>query len=161
MAVESWIDTICDVWGTIPNGKGGFVRSFYVYKRDEFPAAITAEMMPCVITYTTSVESDVNAAQTLEHWTGTTEFHLFPNDDKRHYPALMLYFKRIRQAAAANITLGGLVAYFVLRSNKTRTTGTSIDGPVVMQYGGENPHLGLVVHWLVKEDVTTETPVSG
>lgn len=160
MAVEDWIDKVCDVWGTVSDGKGGTVKAFYVYKRDEFPESIPAAMMPCVLTYTVSVEPDVNASQTLAHWVGRSEFHLFPTEDKRNYPALMLYFKRIIQAAAANLKLGGAVSYFLLRSNLTRVTGPGIEGPVVMQYGSETPHHGLIVHWLVKEDITTETPVS-
>lgn len=161
--VEDWIDKICDVWGTVSNGKGGFVRSFYVYKRDEFPETITAAMMPCVLTYTLNVGNDVNAADSFDHWQGRSEFHLFPNVDKRNFPAIMLYFKRIRQAAAANIKLGlgasGL-HYFLLKSPFTRVSGVGITGPVVMQYGSEDPHHGLIVDWLVKADVTENTPVS-
>lgn len=160
MAVENWIDAIVDVWAGIDNGKGGKVRAFSVYRKDEFPNALAAEQMPCVLTYTTSVEADSNDALGFDHWRGVSEFHLFPNLDRANYPAVMLFYKRIRQAAAANIKLGNRVSLFVLRNNVSRVTGASIEGPVALQYGSESPHLGLVVHWLVKEDVTTETPVS-
>lgn len=158
--VEKWIDALCDVWAEVESHKPGQkVRAFYVYKRDEFPESLAADLMPCVLTYVTGVESDLNAGVSLEHWRGVSEFHLFPNTDKRNYPAIMRYFARIRNAAALHMKLGGLVSYFLLRSNATRVTGTSLEGPVVMQYGSENPHQGLLVHWLVKEDVSTEVVI--
>ena len=145
MAVESWIDELCAVW-EVSDGERGTVRSYRVYSKAEFPAAIT--VFPCAITYIESVEATYSAGgPCINYWLGVTEFHLFPNTDKGNYPAIMLYYARIIAAAAARLTLGGLVSHFILRSGGE----PGIVGPVVLQYGGEDPHHGLVVNWRVKE----------
>src|SRR3990167_4164437 len=159
MSVENWIDAIVDVWNTVESHKGGTIRAFYCYKRDEFPEALPAELIPCVLTYTVSLDPDIPAPASHEHWRGVSEFHLFPDNSKANIPQAMLYFAKIRNAAALNMKLGGLVDYFLLRSNATRITGSGIEGPVDLRYGTEDPHTSLLVHWLVKEDVTTEVTV--
>ena len=152
MSIENWIDQICKVWGTVGNGQGGHVRSYLVYEKEEFPEAIT--VYPCAITYTTNVIDQYSVGGPLiDHWKGVTEFHLFPSADKRNFPAIMLYFSRIRNAAAANMQLGGRVAFFQLRQGDE----PSIEGPVVLRYGGEDPHHGLIVHWICKQSVSGET----
>jgi len=60
-------------------------------------------------------------------------------------------------AAAAIAGLAALAAaWFLLRSGD----GPSIVGPVTLQYGTEAPHLGLVVYWTVKEDVSGDFTVA-
>jgi hypothetical protein len=48
-------------------------------------------------------------------------------------------------------TLGGKVAYIQLDAE-----GPSIQGPVIFSFGDEAAHLGLLVHWIVKENVNSE-----
>lgn len=145
MAVENWIDAIARRW-EISDGKGGTVRSFRVYEKAEFPEAIT--IFPCALTYTTDVTPIYGAsAIDREMWNGVTEFHLFEGVNKSNFPELMRYFNRIITAAAGDVTLGGLVSYFMIRQEG----GPGISGPVVLQYGSESPHHGIVVNWVVKE----------
>lgn len=151
MAIETWIDDITRLWDQVSDGHGGSVRSYRVYEKDEFPEALAD--YPCALTYTTEVESVYSLGGPLiDLWKGVTEFHLFPNVDKRNFPAVMKYFARIRNAAAGSMTLGGSVSHFLLRN--TESGGASIQGPVVLQYGNEEPHHGLLVYWECKENVS-------
>jgi hypothetical protein len=158
MAVEQWIDAIAKLWDAVSDGRGGNVTSYRAYERDNFPEALAD--FPCAITYVTEVENIYSTGGPLiDLWRGVTEFHLFPGVDKRDLPQLMRYFARIRNAASGSITLGGLVSHFLLRVSNSG--GPSIVGPVVLQYGSEQPHHGLLVYWEVKETVSGDyTPAA-
>lgn len=146
MACEAWIDAIAKLW-QVSDGKGSTLRSYRVYERAEFPEALQP---PCVLTYVSEVRMSYSlGGPCIELWNGVSEFHLTPDIGKHHYPAIMLFYARIRNAAAGSMKLGGLVDVFLLRDDEP-----SIRGPVVMQYGEEAPHLGLVVNWMVKSNVT-------
>lgn len=146
MAVEGWIDTIAKLW-EVSDGKAGSLRSYKVYERAEWPEAIAA---PCVLTYTTEVVMRYSlGGPCVELWNGVSEFHLTQDIGKHNYPAIMLFFARIRDAAASSMQLGGAVSHFALR-----TDTPSIQGPVRLQYGAEPEHLGLIVNWEVKENTT-------
>jgi hypothetical protein len=147
VAVSDWIDTLSAVW-EISDGKGGTVYSYKVYEKNEFPEAI--KNMPCAITYTQGVTMQIQASGGKSIWQGVTEFHLAEGVDKSHFPDIMLYFARIRTALASNMKLGGLVDHFKVRPDVT----PSVQGPVVLQYGSEEPHHGIIVYWEVKEDQT-------
>ena len=148
MAVESWIDALCKRWGAVGDGKGAFVRSYVVYERREFPEALDGSV-PSAITYTTECRPIYSQGQSIDLWNGVTEFHLAPNVSRAHYPDIMRYFARIRDAAAGTIGLDGLVAEFMIRNDIA-----GMLGPVRLRYGEEAEHLGIVVNWKVKEVVT-------
>lgn len=151
MSVVDWIDKLAALW-EVDDGQGGTVKSFRVYEKSEFPEALPPSTI-CALTFTTGVSNEYSVGGPLiDHWTGITEFHFPWGVDKSHFPAIMLFFARLRNAAAGDIQLGGTVHNFVLR--RTATGGPSIEGPVVLQWGSEEPHHALVVHWTVKEDVT-------
>src|SRR3990167_6511083 len=148
MAVENFIDEITSLWDGISDGKGGQVRSYRVYEKNEFPESLS--VFPCAITYTIEVRNNYSAGgPNVDLFRGLTEFHLFPNVSKSNLPELMRYMARIRNAAAGEITLNGKVSHFLLR-----TDVPSVQGPLRLQYGSEEPHLGLLVNWEVKEAVT-------
>lgn len=150
MSVESWIDALAKRW-EISDGKGGTVRSYRVYEKDEFPESISLEK-PCVITYITGYDPQYSAGGPLKGlYRGTSEFHLVSNVNKANLPKLMLYLARIRNAAAGSIQLGGLVDHFLLVGDPP------IRGPVSLQYGSEEPHHGIVVTWEVKADEASDT----
>ncbi len=81
MSVENWIDTLCELW-EVDDGKGGTIRSYKVYKKNEFPEAIQA---PCAITYTTGNHMEIMASGGHSFWEGKTEFHLTDNIDKSNF----------------------------------------------------------------------------
>lgn len=143
MAVENWIDEIAALW-EISDGKGGTVKSYRAYDKNEFPEAIT--VYPCAITYTSGVKMDYPMDIETDTWNGVSEFHLVAGIGKHHYPYIMRYFNRIKTAAKGNKNLSGKVALFILDHENI-----SIQGPVTLQYGSEDPHLGLIVRWVVTE----------
>ncbi len=156
MAVQDWIDDIVDVFGSVSGHAGKNVRAYQVYRKAEFPDAIAE--FPCVLTFTDSMRPDYSAGGPLiDAWIGLSEFHLFPDLSRKHYPEVMLYFGRIRSAMAAHVTLGGKVAHFMPRVDAP----FPLRGPVKLQYGAEDEHLGIVVQWQVKEIVNGAYTVGG
>jgi hypothetical protein len=152
MAIENWIDEIAKLWGTMKAGKV-VVKSYQVFGKAEIPEALS--VYPCAITYTTSVNSQYSTGgPCIDIWTGVTELHLCAGVEKQNYPEIMRYFARIRNAAASKMQLNGKVAFFQLASEN------SIEGPVKFTYGEEAEHLGLLIHWTVKENVTGDFSVS-
>lgn len=148
MAVEQWIDEICKLAGEVPDGRGRRVLSYSVFGKTNFPEGLTK--FPCAITYTTQVVSEYSlGGPCIDLWQGVTEFHLSEGSAKSEYPQVMRYFAQIRAAFAAHMTLGGKVAYCKLRDDEP-----SLQGPVVLQYGTEQPHHGIIARWVVKENVT-------
>lgn len=154
MAVEDWIDDIVDVFAGVTGHHGKPLRAFYVYKKQEFPDAIA--VFPCALTFTDGTSPMYSASLSLDVWTGITELHLFPDLSRMHYPEIMLYFARIRNAMAGHIQLGGKVEHFLPRVDAQ----FPIRGPVRLQYGDEAPHLGIVVQWQVKENVSGEVTIA-
>lgn len=145
MAVEQWIDEICKIAGSVPNGKGGKVLSYSVFEKSNFPEGLSK--FPCAITYTTQVVSTYSiSGPCVDMWKGVTEFHLSAGTAKTDFPDIMRYFARIRAAFAGRVTLGGKVAYCLLSTEEP-----SLQGPVVLTYGTEQPHYGIVARWVVKE----------
>lgn len=145
MGAENWIDKITALWGTVEDGRGGYVRSYRVFERNEFPESISE--YPCVITWITkpTVIQYSAGGPAVVVYTGISEFHLFPNTNKTNYPALIKYIDRIIRAAASSITLGGAVSHFLLAPTDPLVPG-------VLAYGSEEPHHGIVVNWVVKEN---------
>jgi len=156
MAIESWIDRIADRWAQVETHEGGTLRAYRILEIDEFPESIEA---PCVLTYPTGMNLTYSVGgPDVEHWTGRSDFYLFPNVSKQNIPALVLYFRRIRNIAISSITLSSTVDYFMIDSQDAGAP--SIQGPVSLTYGGDDPMHGLVVNWKVKENISNETGVS-
>jgi len=150
--IENWIDKIAALWADMDDGKGGKVRSYRMYEVSEFPSTLIE--YPCAISYPQQVICDYSAGNSIDIWEGRTEFHLTPNVDRSQLPYVIRFFAKIRNAVAAEMTLGGSVDYFQLRMDRA-----SIEGPVQLTYGGEEPHWGLIVYWRVKENVTQEVVI--
>lgn len=152
MAVTNWIDKIAAVWAAVDDGKNGFVRSYKSFEKAEFPDALST--FPCVLTYVTNLPSVQYSAGGVNKavWRGISEFHIVSNTLKSNYPYLMGFYDRIIKAAAANYQLGGTVDHFVL-------VNPDAIRPGILSYGSEEPHLGLIVNWEVKEDLTVNFSV--
>lgn len=149
--IEQWIDALADVWSEIDDGLGGQVRSYHMFDKAEFPDSINE--FPSAVSYVTpGVFSEYSAGNSIDVWQGKTEFHLTKGSDKSLLPYAHRFFARIRNAAAAHMKLGGAVDYFTLRQEGD----VNIQGPVLLSFGGEDPHWGLIAYWTVKENVSTE-----
>lgn len=147
MAAENWIDAVTALWAGIDDGRGRKVHAYSVFKKSELPESITE--FPCAITYISRISKIQYSASgpNIVIYQGVTEFHVTPGVNKQNYPALIRYIDRIIKAAASSVTLGGLVSHFLL------SVDTPID-PGILRYGSEEPHLGLIVNWEVKEMLT-------
>lgn len=157
MAMQDWIDTLTKVW-EIDNGKGGTLRSYPLYEKDSFPEELPTQEA-CVLTFIEGVRFVYSAGGPVYGvWKGRSEFHLTQSAAKSNLPFVNLFFHRILQAAAQNIQLGGAVGHFLL--DQSGEGGSNIQGPVTLQYGSEDPHLGLVAFWKVKEHIESEITVS-
>jgi len=151
MIVIDWIDALCDLMGTVEDGRGGKVKSYRVNaplkRNNEFPESISE--FPCVLSYTTKVKYlNYNSSSSIVICSGVSEFHICSNNLKSNYPVVMPYYDRIVRACASDIQLGGLVSYFTINQDDGLVSGKD------MQYGSEAPHLGIIVNWEVKENPT-------
>lgn len=145
MAIESWIDELVAVAGSVKSHIGGQVKAYRVFKKSEIPEALSE--FPCAITFGFHmVPTYSDSSPCVDLWEGSTEFHLFADDKKANYPEAMRYFAKIRNAFAFRRRLGGLVEHLTL-------TDMTL---VMAQYGLENEHHAILVTWQVKERVTAE-----
>lgn len=151
--IEDWVDEVCRLAGTVAAGGKGTVRSYFCFKKTDFPETLTE--FPCAITYVQSMrlEGGSDSGPTICFWRGVTEFHICPSTGKQFIPEVLPYYGRIIEAFLAERTLGGLVTEFGLIKND--------EGEAIvagnLDYGGGEPgvkHLGLVAYWRVKEKVT-------
>ena len=140
--METWIDELTRVWGTVVDGAGRTVQSYPLFENTTFPS--TLEVFPCALTFVDLVKPGQSEAA-FNRWYGRTEFHFFNSADPSLYPAAARYYKRILRAAATHATLGGLVEYFAIDAE------AGVAGSLRLQYGSENPHWGAIVNWIVIE----------
>jgi hypothetical protein len=144
MAISNWFDTLTEVFEiTVRNET---VKS---YKLKEFPETIKG--VPSALSYPTAVSYTYGSGQGLiAIWEGVTELHLSTDINKsKNFPLISEYYAAIVTAAAGNVQLDSKVDYFLLRD--AANGGPSIEGPVELVFGQENPHHGLLVYWRVKE----------
>lgn len=144
MALTDWIDTLCDVW-RFDAGNGKTVLSFRLINQPLLPSSIDpSDQFPCAITIPYAMQTDT---QGIDIYKGITQFHIAPNLDMAHIPAMMRWYKLIKDAALApGLTLGGRVVHFIISPEED-----AISGPKALQYGNESPHWGFTVEWIVKE----------
>lgn len=144
--VEKWIDALVDVLGGI-SVQGKRVRAYYLFKKREYPDSL--KEFPCWITYIENVDPNIGSAgASWLIWNGTSELHLAAGLKKSEYPDWIKFYPRIMAAFCAHRTLGGLVAYAMIKKD------SGIQGPVTLTYGTEQEHPGLLVNWVVKENVS-------
>lgn len=154
MAVENWIDAYTEMIGGITVKKQA-VKSFSLFKKDNFPKAISE--FPSALTFIDGVNLQASGTgPSIEFWTGTTEFHIFPDIGVNNYPGIMPWFRAIRDQFGTHVTLSGKVTYCLLVDNPY-----CIEGPVTLTYGTDAPHLGLVAHWRIKNHVNAEFTFGG
>ena len=153
MAIEDWIDDVVQVAGSVKSHEKGIVRAYQVVSKAEFPESITVR--PCVLVYPTSVVFQLSAGMSKEIWRGVCEFYLFPNKNKSNIPTIVKYYRRIRDAFAGAVTLGGKVDHFCFAPGENSLEFS------VLQYGDEAEGHGITVRWEVKADVSSEVTVGG
>jgi hypothetical protein len=140
--IENWIDEVAKTAGNVASLTGGQVKSYRVFGKNEVPEALS--VFPCAISYVTAMHPAYSDSLSAAIYEGRTEFHLFPNTAKANLAGLQVYIGRILNAFAARRQLGGLVAHFLIVPEMGLELST-------LQYGSEEEHHGILVHWEVKE----------
>jgi hypothetical protein len=152
--VELWIDALNAVWG-FEYGRGQIVRTPKCSSKDDFPESLPdlADKGPIALSWPVSVTPKYGAPgssiPTILIWTGETELHLCPDVKKTNLAFILPFFGRILNAAKTNETLGGLVVQFHLIAEDNLALS-------VLQYGSEAPHHGIVVRWMVNQDLSKQ-----
>ena len=160
MAVEDWIDKVAEVWEFVA-ADGKTVVSYRAFDEHNvhrpFPEALS--VFPCALSYTTEYYPLGVEGTQEDLYQGVTEFHCVSSVDKSHYPYVLTFLAKIRDAAAINSQLGGEVSWFKLLFNGGPGPfgGVGVEGPAALSYGSEEEHLGLLVRWAVKESVSVTT----
>lgn len=147
--VEIWLDALNAVFG-VDTGRGSKVATPKVTVSNAYPESLPS--LPVALSWPVSLEPTYGApdssAPTILIWQGETEMHLTPDVKKSNLPYVYRFFGRILAAAKANITLGGLVEYFIIPK------GANSMEPAILQYGGEAPHIGIIIRWTVKQNLS-------
>ena|SRR5258708_77943 len=145
----SWLDAVCDVWGTISGKEFGQVKTYHLLNKNEFPEKVTE--VPCAITYPPSLDNPTYGKGTpaILYWNGLTVIHLSLDLSKLHLPMMFPYMIRIIEAVTGNPTLGGKVELF-----KLVEAPNAIAPMEKLLHGSEAPHYGVAVMWTVKQNVS-------
>jgi len=148
--IINWIDEVSKIFEIGSDGRKG-MRSFRVFEKNEFPEKIPG--VPCVLSYPTGVRYEYSLGGARAIWKGRSDFYLVDGVEKSKLPWMIGFFARIITAASGNMQLSGTVEHFMLDPSME---GGNVQGPVVLNYGGDDPYLGIVAYWEVKEDISDE-----
>jgi hypothetical protein len=155
-AVETWIDTLCKVFN-IDDGRGGQIHSFVIFEKNELPAAITPELIPCAVSYVSDVQFEYSTGgPTIFYWNGQTEFHLTSDVKPANIAYIMPFFGRIFAAAAQQAKLSNKVELFQIPNN---TPGVMLFA-TYKNADGHDDHQGIVVKWFVKQNLSGQYVIS-
>lgn len=147
--IEYWGPSLAEIWRTIKdNGRTSVVS----YDFDKLPGSISKA--PSVLNFL-SEPADIDYSQgdlNTAVWKGESHFHLSLDVSEKSLNYINQFYRKITTAAAASYSLGGKVQGFQLVSNGSIR-------PAILTYGGGPDHLGLVVSWVVYEDITGKLTV--
>lgn len=145
MSVDTWLGTIAKNF-SVEDGRGGLVKSVHMFE-DKFPEAVGEEDVPVALSFVDGFRPQISkGGPQRDHWTGWTEFYLTRNLDKTGLLYVAQFAARIRNVVAANQKLGSTVELFSLADGDR-----PIECPVVLAYGSQAMHYGIIVHWRVIE----------
>lgn len=154
--MQGWLDTLCDVM-RVTDRHGKQVNSFHVFTPNELPDAITPEMAPCAVSYVTDVQCQYSmGGPTLLFYTGQTEFHLTTDVKPANVEYCMSLFEPIIRACAGAMKLSNSVEYFTL----VQDGGGALQFSTYRAPDGRDDHQGVVVKWMVKQNISGDLVVS-
>jgi hypothetical protein len=149
-APETWIDYLCKVFN-IDDERGGEVHSFVVFEKNELPAAITPDMIPCAVSYVTDMQLEYSeGGPTIFFSYGQTEFHLTTDVKPANISYILPFLGRIFAAAAQNMKLSGKVKHFTILQNQAG----ALAFVTYKDATGKDDHQGIVAKWFVKQEVS-------
>lgn len=154
--IQSWMDKLCDVM-SVTDQHGKQVTSFHVFDRNELPNAITPEMTPCAVSYVTDIELQYSVGgPTLLFFQGQTEFHMTNDVKPANVGYCMSLFEPIVRACAGNMRLSSTVEHFLIQQNN----GQALQFMTYRNPDGRDDHQGVVVRWMVKQNISGDLVVS-
>jgi len=154
-SAETFIDKIADLF-KISDGETGTIRSFHVFDRNEMPAAMAADMAPCVIHYITNCQPEYSeGGPTIFFWDGQSEWHLTKDVKPSNVRIILPFYGRILAKAMSDMQLSGTVNSFVIPPEEGAMSFVTF-----RNVEGRDDHQGIVVKWKVKQDVTGQYTVS-
>lgn len=151
-SIESWLDALNAIWG-FDTGRGTHVQTPKCVTKNEFPESLPKLAdAPVALSWPLNVSveyGDPNSSMpTILIWNGETELHLTPDVKKTNLAFILPFFGRILNAAKTNYSLGGKVVYFHLAEDN------SMELVSELRYGSEAPHHGIIIRWVVKQDLS-------
>lgn len=152
-----FLDEIQRVWATI-DVRGIQLRAPLIYEKAEWPDTLSglSDSSPIVLSRVDSYSPLYARAISADVFRGVSEFHVSAGKDKKKIPELMHWYKRIRDAAAANVLLSGKVDFFNIEG---LGDSPAIEGPLEVQYADEPPHWAFLVRWFARIDVSSAVTV--
>lgn len=153
MAIESWIDSVVAVAGSVVSHRGGTVKAYRVASKAEVPEALS--VFPCAVVYAPRMMSAQYSmgGPCKEIFEVKMLFYVFPDTKKSNIPDLVRYYRRIRDAVLASMTLGGRVDHCRFAEADPMVMGT-------VAYEVDTPERHVIEVTLeVKSDVTAEVTV--
>lgn len=153
--LEGWFDTLSTLMAVSDNSNRT-VTTFSMFSRNDFPAAIAPEMVPCAVSYISGCQAEYSAGgPSILFWKGQTEFHLTVSVGPQNIPYVMEFFEKIVRAAAGNATLSGAVEIFLLDDSEQAMTFATYQNAE-----GKDDHQGILVRWTVKQPVSGDLTVA-
>ena len=144
--VESWGPALVARWKTIVDNKNASMKAFEFDKLPsgikEIPTALSMISEPMEPSY-----SEGELCQAI--WKGRTQFYLSLNQNLTSYNYVYQFYRKITEAAAGKLTLGGKVELFTIGQIS----------PALLNWGSETEYMGLVVPWEITEDITGKITV--
>lgn len=147
----AWITTLCDVWSKVPDGGFGTIKKSYnLVASLDVPDKLSD--FPCAITYPPMLDNPLYSLGDTTHltWRGMTVFHLTANLAKANMPIIFPYMIRILDTAMNNARLGTTNGSIF----KIAQLPGALSPMENLQFGGEEPHYGVLVQWVFEEHLT-------
>ncbi len=145
---DKWLDALCKIFAINVGGRD--IKSFVVFERDELPAAINIETIPCAVSYITDCQPEYSTGGAFKlYWSGETDFHITKDVKPSNIPVIMRCYPKILAAAAANITLGGTVMDFTIPN-----VSGAMRFMTYLNTDNKPDHQGVVVRWNVMQHVS-------
>src|SRR5688572_10039205 len=154
--LQTWFDNLCDVMA-VTDIHGKQIHSFYIFKKNDYPDAITPEQIPCAVSYVSEPEVMYSeGGPNILFWRGQTEFHLTTDVKPANIPYILSFFEIIIRACAAKMKLNNTVEHFAI----LQKTPGAMQFATYKNARNEDDHQGVVIRWEVKQPVNADLTVS-
>lgn len=131
-----------------PDAAGKPVRTFALA---EIPESVTAEMIPCAITYPTDVQVQYSrGGPTILRWSGQTDYHLTKDVKPANITLILPYFGRILAKVALHLELADRAQMSLVQETSQAMTFITYKNST----GDKDDHQGIVARWEIIQSVS-------